>query len=101
MRRNHLRLCGLGMVLLGLVGCHSAQPNIKPEYVEEYNIPPMDDPRFSDPHYNYPNKVLNQYAVKPESSLVGPGKGGPAGMGGAGGMQMPGNMGPRPSGNGF
>lgn len=60
MRRTWVCLQWLGVVLLGLAGCHSSPPKLKaPKLVEEYTIPP-DDIRFSDPHFNYPKDSLKE-----------------------------------------
>ena len=89
MRRTPIRLRWLGAALLGLAGCTTPQPNIKPPLKEEYTIPPSDDPRFSQPP-TFPKDTLNQPLKKegpgPNSGFKGPGpRGGMGGGMGSGG----------------
>lgn len=69
MRKTWMGIQWLCVILLGLAGCKGSPPQIKaPKLVEEYTIPPSDDPRFSDPHYVYPKDVLNKDTIKKEAA---------------------------------
>ena len=84
-----MRLIGLGAAFGGAIGCATTRgPDLKTPVPEQYNLPPADDSRFTQPA-SYPKDVLNQEPIKPASpSKVGGGPGGgltPAGgMGGRG-----------------
>jgi hypothetical protein len=85
MRRTRTATRWLTAALLGLAGCNTPEPNIKPPLREEYTIPPTDDPRFSQPP-TFPKETLNQPINKelpggPNAGFKGPG---PRGSGGAG-----------------
>ncbi len=72
-----------GALLLALAGC--ANPNIKhlPPRPEEYTVPPVDDPKYSEP-IKFPDKVMyKDDPLKSQDSMGGPG--GRAGLAGAGG----------------
>jgi hypothetical protein len=63
--------------LLGLIGCYSTEPKIKPPpRPEEYVLPPTDDSRFSN-YVSYPKELLNTDTIKKDKT-----NGGPAGPGG-------------------
>ena len=85
---------GLGMLvvsLLGLVGCASTEPHLKPpKQPEAYVLPPTDDPRYSEP-IRYPDGTLNKDTLR-KGDLAAPG--GPEGPGGSGG---PGSRGAGPA----
>lgn len=58
MRKTGYGLLWLGAVLLGLAGCHTPGPSLKPPEREEvYSLPPSDDPRFSN-YIRYPEQVM-------------------------------------------
>ena len=58
------RMRWLGVLLLGLSGCWTTQPELKPpKQPEKIAVPPQDDPRFSQP-IQYPKGTLNQEPVK-------------------------------------
>jgi hypothetical protein len=89
MRRLMARL-GVGLFVLS-VGCNTAAsdqwrwPWVKPSpLAEQYNVPPVDDERYSDPQ-QLPKSVMKP-GLKPQD--IDP-KRPPAGMGGPPGM-MPG-----------
>lgn len=87
MRRIWLARRCLSALLLGLVGCTTPEPSLKPPLREEFTIPPTDDPRFSQP-VSYPKETLNNFQQKREKD------GGPPGdrfRGPSGGMGGPGN----------
>src|SRR5262249_46172627 len=79
---------GLGLLLLGLCGCWTTEPTVKPPTPgPEWVLPPRDDPKFSSPP-TYP-KINNDPNAQPKKELGPPGPGGmrgPAGMGAGGGM---------------
>jgi hypothetical protein len=60
---------GLGFLLaalLGLVGCTSNEPHLKPPKPhEEYNVPPEQDARFSKP-VEYPKEVMERDPFAPK-----------------------------------
>ncbi len=57
-------LSWLGAALLGLAGCTSQQPNLKPApHPEEFKLPPGDDARFSS-YIEYPKELLNNDTLK-------------------------------------
>ncbi|HZY85097.1 MAG TPA: hypothetical protein VFE78_09725 [Gemmataceae bacterium] len=71
------------LTLLGLAGCHTPDPPIKPpKFSEEYKLPPDADRRYSQPP-EYPKDSLNK-DPGPKNSFGGPGRGGPGGPGGPG-----------------
>ncbi len=82
MHRMRTGMGGLCLVLLGLLGCSSTEPNLKPPLHEEYTLPPTDDPRFSQP-IAYPKETLNNFKRDRDA--------GPAG--GPGSLRGPGTMG--------
>jgi hypothetical protein len=60
MRLNGLVLRWLGALGLGLAGCATSTPNLKPPVIpEEYAVPPAEDARYSSPTV-YPKGLLNQ-----------------------------------------
>jgi hypothetical protein len=81
---------GLGLLaaaLLGLVGCATDNQVKAPKHPEEYNVPPEDDRRYSQPP-EYAKELLNKdVIVKPDKGDGGPGgpPGGPGGSRSAGG----------------
>jgi hypothetical protein len=79
------------VTLLGLAGCHTTDPPIKPpKFSEEYKLPPDADRRYSQPP-EYPKESLNK-DPGPKNSLGTPGgPGGPGGPGSPGSPSM--NMG--------
>jgi hypothetical protein len=100
----------VGACGLGLLGCHASEhnkliPPAKP--VEEYVIPPEDDPHWSKPP-TYPSDTLNQPMQKPNNGLstanpngsnapstsFGPARNGGPGMSGGPGSGGPGSGGP-------
>ncbi len=57
------KLRWLGLVLLVLAGCQSADPDIKPKnVVEEYAAPPQNDTRYNST-MTYPQSVLFEDAT--------------------------------------
>lgn len=87
MRRTWLGVRGATAILLGLLGCsHAIKPKMEaPKLVEEYVIPPSDDPRFSK-YVEYPKETLNKGIAKQnDSSLPTPPPIKPASRFGAGG----------------
>jgi hypothetical protein len=50
-------------VLLGLSGCQSSEPNLKPILAEDYTVPPEEDARFSEPPA-FPKETLNSGSLK-------------------------------------
>jgi hypothetical protein len=88
---------GLGLLLaalLGLTGCNSTEPRVRPpKPPEEYAVPPNEELRFAQPP-EYPKDLLNgDNLIRPkDNSNPGMGPGGPGGPGG--------RMGPQ-AGNGF
>jgi hypothetical protein len=92
MRRFTWKGCCLGLVFLALGGCQSQTARFQPpKLVEEFAIPPADDPRFHDPHYTYPKSSLNQFEEKKDDKFTPPQGPGP-------GMQLPNRFGPTPGG---
>jgi hypothetical protein len=87
MRHKWVKAHWLGAVVLGLVGCQAAQPDLKPPpQPEELRVPPDDDARFNSPT-KYPKDTMNQDQLKrpdPASGPVNPAAGRMPGMGGAG-----------------
>jgi hypothetical protein len=62
----------IGSALLGLAGCWTTEPQLKPPPApEEYVIPPADDPRFSAPPA-FPPNTLNQGLPKKDKELLDP-----------------------------
>lgn len=53
----------LGLVWLGLAGCHAPDPPLKPTLREEYILPPGDDSRFSLPP-TFPKETLDSGSPK-------------------------------------
>ena len=86
MRHRCVKTRWLGAILLGLAGCQTAQPELKPaQQPEEFRVPPTDDPRFSSPT-KYPKETLNQDLLrKPDApGPFNPAAGRMPGMGGMG-----------------
>jgi hypothetical protein len=87
MRRVPAGLGWLAASLLGVVGCYSTEPNLKPApHPEEYVLPPSDDARFSS-YISYPKELLNTDSIKKDTSTpgaIGPGRG-PTRFGAGGG----------------
>jgi hypothetical protein len=84
---------GMGALLLALVGCTTPGPNLKPTLHEEYNLPPADDPRFSQP-ITFPKETLNNNQFRRDTGAPGAPpafRGGP----GSGGMGTGAGMGTR------
>jgi hypothetical protein len=76
------------LTLLGLAGCHTPDPPIKPpKFAEEYKLPPDADRRYSQPP-EYPKDSLNK-DPGPKNSFGSPG--GPGGRGGPGTPGSPGS----------
>jgi hypothetical protein len=75
-----LRILGLGMGVVAVVGCHHDKYNIKPPHVEEYYLPP-DESRYNQPDTANYKKPAPQKDEK--KNLDRPGFGsGPGNMGG-------------------
>jgi hypothetical protein len=81
---------GLGLltiVILGLLGCHTAEPHLRPpKQPEQFTMPP-DDRRFQEPPV-YPGEVLNKDLQRKRDqaeSSDGPQGGPKMGMGRPGG----------------
>ena len=88
MRTLFGRLRWLGVLVLGLGGCWTTQPELKPpKQPERYAVPPQDDARFSQP-IQYPKGTLNQEPAKktikndPNNPAGGMGRMGPGMMSG-------------------
>jgi hypothetical protein len=97
MVRNRLIRLGLIAAFGGAIGCATSRgPDLKTPMPEQYNLPPADDARFSQP-VDFPKEVLNQEPVKAPSPTGKPGNGGPGG----GGMMPAGGMGRGPTPGGF
>jgi hypothetical protein len=78
------RIIGFAVLLTVLVSCKSTTPNLKPEKEPEaYNVPPLDDKRYTEP-IQYPDDVLNDDGSKKKKSDTGQSGMGP--KGGMGGM---------------
>jgi hypothetical protein len=72
-----------GVVFLALMGCTGTNVKRLPPRPEEYKVPPVDDPKYSDP-IKFPDKVMyKDDPLKSQDSPAGPG--GRAGLGGGGG----------------
>jgi len=90
MQKTWNGLCWLSLLMLGLAGCWTTEPNLRPpKQPEELRKPPEDDLRFSAPQ-TYPKNTLNQDTIKRYDDLSnqpGPmrGPGGSSRMGGPGG----------------
>jgi hypothetical protein len=64
MRHAGKFLCCLGAIALGVLGCRSQQPNLKPpEEPEVLATPGPDDKRYSEPS-QYPPDVLANDPIK-------------------------------------
>lgn len=74
------------IVAAALAGCTPPGPNLKSPYVEQFAVPPEDDPRFSQP-VSYPKELLNRPPAKPSG-------GGPQAQRPMGGGMNPGGGGP-------
>lgn len=90
MRKTRAGLLGLSAALLFWSGCQTPESNVKPKLVEQYNLPPADDPRFSSPP-SFPKETLNvpppprrdPSMPSPAFPRGGPGRAGmPSGIGG-------------------
>jgi hypothetical protein len=76
----------LTAVFAAAIGCATPKgPNLRTPMPEQFNVPPGDDSRFSQP-ISYPKDVLNQEPVKPTSPNKLPGQGPGGGMASPGGM---------------
>jgi hypothetical protein len=94
MRRKWLGGLGLALAFGGAVGCATTRgPDLKTPMPEQYNLPPADDARFSQP-VSFPKEVLNQEPIKAPSPTGKPGGGPGGGLTPAGGM----GRGPTPGG---
>jgi hypothetical protein len=72
MRNKRVKTRWLGAILLGLVGCTAAQPDLKPPAQKEVlNVPPTDDTRFSG-STPYPKDTLNQDLLRKPGGPGGP-----------------------------
>jgi hypothetical protein len=88
---------GLGLLLValaGLTGCKPTNNQLRPpKPPEEYNIPPEEEARFSQPP-EYPKDMLNKgNLIQPKDGSAGLPAAGPGGAGAPGsnrGMSMPG-----------
>jgi hypothetical protein len=80
---------GVGLlvaVLLGLCGCVTTGNHIKaPKLPEQYNSPPADDPRYTDPP-KYPKDTMKRPLLRKDDGM-GPGGPGMPGMPGGGASQ--------------
>jgi len=78
----------VGSALLTVVGWKKTEPNLKPPpHPEEFDVPPEDDARFSDP-MSYPPETLKEDLTKKnhKDPLEGPGGPGGSHFGGGPGM---------------
>jgi hypothetical protein len=74
------KFLGLTILLLAMISCKSATPNLKPEAEPEaLNVPPENDPRFSNP-VAYPRETLHDDPLKKKRAPAGQQ---PPGMGSA------------------
>jgi hypothetical protein len=75
-----------GALLLALVGCANTNVKHLPPRPEEYTVPPVDDPKYSNP-IQFPEKVMykDDPLKEQDSGLSGPGGKGMGGGGGGGG----------------
>jgi hypothetical protein len=79
-----LRNAGFLAAFGGTLGCATSKgPNLQTPVPEQYNLPPTDDSRFTQP-VSYPKDVLNQEPIRPASAGKLPSQQAP--MPGAGGM---------------
>ena len=89
MRWAQHALLGMGMALLALASCQGPERFVPPKLHEEYILPPMDDPRFSQPP-NYPKDATDKYKLKKDGKdgkddkTGGPNMGGPRPLSGPG-----------------
>jgi hypothetical protein len=71
MRRVPAGIRWFGAALLGLAGCYSQQPNLKPPpHPEEFILPPSDEARFSS-YIQYPKELLNNDTLKKDKGQPG------------------------------
>ena len=64
MRVRGAQLSWLGALLLGVSGCWTTEPSLKPPpHPEEFALPPTDDSRFSAP-LEYPKNTLDDPLLK-------------------------------------
>jgi hypothetical protein len=90
MRTKWLREFGVVAAFGSALGCTTPKgPNLLTPVPEQYNLPPADDARFTQP-VSYPKDILNQDPIKQASggklpSQQGPMPGGGGGMGGRSG----------------
>jgi hypothetical protein len=83
MHRVLLYAIGLPLAtLLGALGCQSDANLRPPKQPEAFNLPPENDPKFSQPT-EYPRQLLFQDSIHNADQ-------GPTGVPGAGGMRGPG-----------
>jgi hypothetical protein len=60
MRRIRDMLGLLLLIQVGLAGCTTSEPQLKPpKHPEEYNAPPENDPRYNKP-IEYPKETMDQ-----------------------------------------
>ena len=79
------RICRAAMII-ALVGCAAARPNLRTPMPETIAAPPEDDVRYSQP-VEYPKELLNRPPVKPQAPGMPGVGGGPKGPSmGSGGM---------------
>jgi hypothetical protein len=68
MRTKWLRDVGLAAAFGGAIGCTTPKgPNLLTPVPEQYNVPPVEDARYTDP-VSYPKDVLNQEPIKSASA---------------------------------
>ena len=88
MRGRHVREITIAARFGDLIGCGSTGQNVRTPMPEQFNLPPADDARFSQP-VSYPKETLNQETIKPASTQgklpsqqpqLGPGMGGGRGI---------------------
>jgi len=69
MQKTWNGLCWLSLLMLGLAGCWTTEPSLRPpKQPEEFRTPPEDDARFSQTP-SYPKNTLNQDTIKRGSGL--------------------------------
>jgi hypothetical protein len=68
-----VRLRWLAALLMGLAGCTTPQPNLKPPPQKEVlNVPPAGDDRFNQPGTPYPKETLNTDLLRKPAGPGGP-----------------------------
>jgi hypothetical protein len=88
MRVRRLSELGLAAAFVGALGCTTPKgPNLLTPVPEQYNVPPADDARYTQP-VSYPKDVLNQEPIKAAAAGKLPSQQAPltptGGMGGRG-----------------